>query len=418
MRNLLNMFTSSLMILVLFSCEDTKSDEMGSKENQNDGIEKKSFMTSFYTQGYRAEAFDGKETKDNGYIIAGYFLNQSGNSRGWLIKTNLNGIAEWTNKYNISDQTPQSSASFRSVQETADDGYILAGSGGSPGNGLLIKTDKSGNKVWEKTFSYSYSYFHDVVTTSDNGYFAVGNNESGAWFVKTDVQGNVLWENNYLSIFDDGISSQENIPNSVLQTSDGEYLITGEAIKPSGSNFGSHRHIWTIKLDGSGNKLWESLFDYSGSYNNSGKSIKETSDGGYIIAGKSQEKGWLIKYDGSGNLKWAYDFGDNRDEFYDVYQTLDGGYIVTGRTDAGFNSDGLQDTWLLKTNSLGIKEWEKVFTNKGGDVGRKVQETSDGGFMIVGTMYINNGDRAVLIKTDAEGNFPADSTSEQKIDIQ
>ena len=303
-----------------------------------------------------------------------------------------------------------------SVAETSDGGYIITGSTQSYGAGLkdvwLIKTDGDGNKEWDKTFGGShFDCGQSVAETSDGGYIIAGYTSSyGAgfadvWLIKTDADGNKEWDKTF------GGSHQDH-GWSVAETSDGGYIIAGITFSNTGYPLGD---AWLIKTDGDGNKEWDKTF--GGSADDYGWSVAETSDGGYVIAGRTSSYGagysdaWLIKTDGDGNKQWDKTFGGSgRDYGQSVAKTSDGGYIIAGFTKS-YGAGG-RDAWLIKTDGDGNKEWDKTFGGLGTDCGYSAVEASDGGYIIAGYTYsygAGSGD-AWLIKTDADGNKEWDKT--------
>ncbi|HEC76152.1 MAG TPA: PKD domain-containing protein, partial [Thermoplasmatales archaeon] len=177
---------------------------------------------------------------------------------------------------------------------------------------------------------------------------------------------------------------------SVQQTSDGGYILTG--------SFGSE--LCLIKTDTNGNEEWVRL--YGGADLEEGKSVQQTSDGGYIVAGFTSSYGaggcdfWLLKTDSSGNEEWNKTFGtaDYFDSAYSVQQTNDGGYIITGSKYYG-------KAWLIKTDSYGDEEWNKILDD---GCGYSVRQTIDGGYIIGGVFKEGDKYKAGLIKTDSDGN--------------
>ena len=328
-------------------------------------------------------AYSVQQTSDKGSILAGVTKSfGAGESDFWLIKTDPNGNKEWDKTFGGSRLD-----SAHSVQQTSDGGYILAGVTQSFGAGesdlWLIKTDSNGNKEWDKTFGGSnVDSAHSVQQTSDKGYIlagltnSFGAGESDFWLIKTDSNGNKEWDKTL------GGPNHE-YARSVQQTSDGGYILAGLTNSFRAGDW----DFWLIKTDAKGDKEWDKTLGGSG--DDSAYSLQQTSDKGYILAGYTNSFGagdsdfWLIKTDSNGNKEWDKTFGGSHfDRAYSVQQTSDGGYILAGYT-YSFGA-GKSDSWLIKTDPNGDKEWDKTFGGSEYDRAWSVQQTSDNGYILAG----------------------------------
>jgi PKD repeat protein len=200
--------------------------------------------------------------------------------------------------------------------------------------------------------------------------------------------------------------SNIDIGYAVQQTVDEGYIITGYT-----RSYGANGHnIWLVKTDSVGNEQWNKTF--GGADDDEGQSVQQTTDGGYIITGWTESYGagnkdlWLIKTDSLGNEQWNKIVGGTNDDAGTfVQQTTDGGYIVAGYT-SSFGM-GSVDVWLIKTDSSGNQQWNKQFGSYSSDGAWCVEQTSDGGYVITGWTfsygpgYVGN---AWLVKTDSLGN--------------
>jgi hypothetical protein len=286
-----------------------------------------------------------------------------------------------------------------SVAQTSDGGYIIAGQTYSYGAGLrdvwLIKTDADGNEEWSQTFGGTeQDYGYSVAQTSDGGYIIGGLTYSFAsycdfYLIKTDANGNEVWSQTFGG-------SGANFAYSVAVCSDGGYVILGDTTLGAGGY-----DAWLIKTDADGIMQWSCTFGTSS--DDYGRSVIQTSDGGYAIAGYTRSYGdgsmdvWLIKTDASGAEEWSQVFGGSGAEYgYSVAQTSDGGYVIAAES-------ALDDYWLIKTDASGGEEWDYTFGGSGSDGARSVAVAPDGGYIIAGISYsYGNGD-FWLVKTDAIG---------------
>ena len=348
-----------------------------------------------------------KQTTDDGFIVTGSTRIQGiSQEYVYLLKTNKNGVEEWSKTLG---DTNTYSCYGKNIQLTSDGGYIIVGNvtiSGSGGEVYLIKTDGSGNEQWSKTFGGTENdYGFSVKQTSDGGYiiccstlsFGNMNGQYDGYLIKTDDSGNEQWSKTF-----GGSGNEEFI--SVIQTLDGGYILCG--------NYDDD--VYLVKTNGNGIEQWSKTFGGNGG-NDWGNSVQQTSDGGYIISGFTVSFGngssdvYLIKTDGSGNEQWTKTFGGtSEDEGYSVKQTTDGGYVIIGNTKSFVqypNSIGY-DIYLIKTDGSGNEQWFKSIGGTGYDGGYSIEQTTDGGYVITGysETNTNGGDDVYLIKTDENGD--------------
>ncbi len=353
-----------------------------------------------------------QQASDGGYIIAGSTTSfGAGDFEVYLIKTDSSGNSQWQKTFGGS-----SDDYGYSVQQTSDGGYIIAGETYSFGYDVyLIKTDSNGNSQWQKTFGSSdYDWGNSVQQTSDGGYiitggtYSFGAGYSDVYLIKTDSNGNSQWQKTFGG-------SNSDWGYSVQQTSDGGYIIAGATSSFGAGDF----EVYLIKTDSSGISQWQRTF--GGSDWDSGNSVQQTSDGGYIIAGGTYSFGagngdvYLIKTDSGGNSQWQKTFGGSYYEWDNsVQQVSDGGYIIAGSTES-FGA-GNDDVYLIKTDSGGNSRWQKTFGGSSDDWGYSVQQASDGGYIIAGDTYsFGAGFSDVYLIKLAPENI-ADITGDNRVD--
>jgi hypothetical protein len=349
--------------------------------------------------------FEVQQTSDGGYVAVGFTYSfGAGNGDVWLVKTDANGDTLWTRTYGTSGDE-----SGNSVRQTTDGGYIVAGfTGGFVDYDVyLVKTDANGDTLWTRTYGGSGGEdAESVQQTTDGGYIIAGSTDSfGAgrldfYLVKTDANGDTLWTRAYGG--DDW-----DIARSVQQTSDGGYVITGDTESFGG---GDDRDVYLVKTDSSGDTLWTRV--YGGVSRDVGESVQQTTDGGYMITGntytpETDEDFWLLKTDANGDTLWTRTYGGIFGENgFCGQQTTDGGYIMTGYTQS-FGAGG-DDVYLVKTDANGDTLWTRTYGGSSNDGGGFVQQTTDGGYIVSGyTMSFAPGYSAFyLVKVAGEAPQP------------
>jgi hypothetical protein len=379
---------------------------------------------------YGGSNYDGaksiQQTQDGGYIVTGhkYFYDDTtsifGSPDYWILKLNSEGDTIWTKKYGGSKLEYS-----RSIQQTPDDGYIVAGYANSidgdvsNNHGLkdywILKLDTDGDTVWTKCLGgSSFDYANSILCTIDGGYIVAGQSRSSDgdisvnygqedyWIVKLNTEGAIIWSKSYGG-------SGHDIAKAVMETTDSMLIVVG--ITTSDDHF-VHGHnglgydYWILKLNSEGDTIWTKC--YGNSKNDWASSITQSSDGGFVIAGTTEIENidnrldfWILKLNSEGDSLWSrYYGGSGWDLASSIKQTSGGGYIVAGRTNSsdgdvwGGNiiNDSIYDYWTLKLNSEGDTLWTKCFGGSNEDKAYSIQQTQDGGYIVAGQSNSNDGD--------------------------
>lgn len=373
-------------------------------------------------------AYSVKQTPDGGYITAGYTnstdLEVVGNTGGqafWVVKTNSLGVLQWQK---VLGGTALDRA--HAIDITSDGGYIVGGytfsnNGDVSGNNggadyWIVKLDSTGDIEWQQTYGGSANeILWDVKQTPDGGYIGLGVAEStdgdisspkggqDYWVVKLDSDGALEWEKSYGGLgFDEG--------QKIALTSDGNYILAGVSNSDDGdiTDNKGFSDYWIVKINTTGTIIWQKNF--GGSLLDIANDIKETADGGFIIAGYSGSQDgdvvgnttsstdyWVVKTDSSGNLEWQKSIaGGDNDLGYGITQTADGGYVVIGdslsSTGDATEQIGVEDIWVIKLLPNGDIQWQKTLGWLFSDYAYEIQSTSDGGFIVCGSYFHGAGD--------------------------
>jgi hypothetical protein len=316
-------------------------------------VKTNSFGIEEWTQTYGGIGADmGKYiqiTSDGGFIITGSTHTYTDNNVDlYLIKTDESGNEIWSQTFGGLSQDIG-----ECVKETMDGGFIITGeiiipdaSGGGDNNRdmYLIKTDINGIEQWSNNFGGDYrDKGYSVVQSSDGGYVVAGyygtldsssDYNQEMWVLKTDSEGLEEWNQTYGGVYSD-------VGYSLIEAEDGGFVITGMA---DGGD------TWLLKIDYDGMEEWSHT--YLENNNNHGNFVEQTSDGGFIIAGVTGGEGLLIKTNSAGEDEWRQFLGGaGADWFNSVHQTNDGGFILSGSTRSF--SFGQRDAYLVKTDPEG-----------------------------------------------------------------
>jgi len=335
-----------------------------------------------------------QQTSDGGYIIAGSSYNfVSGfNKDAYLIKTDASGNMLWNKTYgNTCDEEATC------VQQTFDGGYIISGyysfNSISQHRGFLIKTNSTGDTIWTEIYGNEIDFLFTVRQVSDGGYIAGGQDISGisygfAVLLRVDNTGNVLWSQKY----GNGLSTDNLLTiYEVQQTTDGGYIASG--------NCGcGNCPLFLLKLNSAGITLWTKIYS---PHLFSGNSVQQTFDEGYIIGGFYHSGGIndgavFIKTDANGNIVWFKVYAmDNWGQVKYLRQTRSGEYISLLESNKIF---------ALKIDASGNFLWCKKYQPTGGEQAQCIQQTNDDGFVFTGNgLQLSSYSCVFLIKTDSNG---------------
>ncbi len=358
------------------------------------------------------EGVSMRQTPDSGYIIAGTTTSYGSGGRDVLvIKTDAIGDTSWTRTYG----GPSDNEYGFCVQVTNDAGYIVSGVASSfhdvAGDMYLIRLTSVGDTLWTRTYGgIGYEWGAYVQQTSDGGFIIAGQTPAfgaggfDAYLVKVNANGTLAWTKTY------GSSGAE-FGSAVQQTADGGYILSGQTDQGAGSG-----DFLLLKTDAAGTVQWTKAYGVPGAED--AVTVKQTTDGGYVIGGSSEnilgptgEDMCLIRTNAVGDTLWAKLYGGPvTDECYEVIQTPDGGFVLCGKS-FSFSAAGDYDVYVVKTDAQGVVEWSKTYggstSSSHNEIGRSIDRTIDGGYVIAGESMYGFGvglKNMYLIKTDATGN--------------
>lgn len=297
---------------------------------------------------------------------------------------------------------------FNDMIPTGSGSYLAIGNTTSFGSGLsdlwLVKLDSSGKITWQKAYGGPGNEVGTWVAASGDGYIVSGATASfGAvvrdlWALRLDSSGNILWQKTY------GGPGDESFPH-IIPTQDGGYAFLGQT-----NSFGAGAaDFWLLKLDSSGNVTWQKT--YGGPADDVPQGIIQTADGGYLLAGSTKSfgagnaDGWVLKLDGSGKVTWQKTYGGPAfDEFGRGVLQIAGGYIVSGDT-SSFGAGG-GDAWVLRLDNAGAIIWQNTYGGPSPDYADLIQPiAADGGYVFTAdTNSFGVGGQAMVFKLDSTGS--------------
>jgi PKD repeat protein len=305
----------------------------------------------------------------------------------------------------------------RTAIPAVDGGYLIAGEsreGGTEesaqGAAIVLEEPVNGQTTWKWAWLYGtdgvYDSFSDAVADTD-GYVFVGGSrafnppQTDGWLLHTAADGydgtpGAYWQRSW-----PGAESQyADAFNAVVRTSDGGFAAAG--ITGSYHPDTTTSDAWLIRMDRTGSTTGSGAYD--GTVPKSAESIRQTSDGGFILAGESTPAGGtatkllLVRLNADNSIAWQQEIGSNpKNHAFDVRQTSDGGFIAAGATT---DASGHRSMYLVRTDGSGNLLFESTpASSRPSADARGVVETDDGGFMVAGS-----SDGALVVKVDSTGS--------------
>jgi len=251
--------------------------------------------------------------------------------------------------------------------------------------------------TWARTYGdLYYDYAKSIKPTSDGGYIVTG--YSTLTFSPHSYDASIIKLSSDGEIqWQFGYDGADSA-SSVRQTIDGGYIVAGTTT----TNDITKNDFWVLKLDSAGNIEWQRA--YGGGYGDWASSIWQTADGGYIVAGTTvsfsdgDDDIWILKLSSSGDIEWQRTYGGYDHDFAEsIQQTSDGGYILAGGT-RSFGA-GIYDFLVLKLSAAGDIEWQKTYGETGSESAYSIQQTGDGGYILAG----EDGRDIVIVKLSSTG---------------
>ena len=227
------------------------------------------------------------------------------------------------------------------------------------------------------------------------------NGSNDVWLVLLDTSGNIIWQSTIGGIDYDALGAFE-------QTADGGFILActsdSDISGDKTENSKGHTDYWIIKLDATGEIEWQNTI--GGTAHDQARDIIQTIDGGYVVGGRSAsdpsddksefsfggDDYWVVKLNSVGQIEWENTIQSwGQEDISFIGQTSDGAYFVCGVSDGDIgadkteNSNGSQDIWILKLNSVGEILWQNTIGGSGVEWAHSALLSDDQGYILAGT---------------------------------
>jgi len=332
--------------------------------------------------------------QDSGFLTAGERSESI-----WIMKMDSLHAIEWEQTLGGAGQDK-----LHDLKNVDDGGYILIGSTTSSGmgaeDGWVIALDHDGSIQWEKTYgTVGSDVMVSVEQTTDDGFIVAGSSGGDIWLVKLSAAGGVTWQYLYGGPGTD-------TARTVRQTSEGDYLVAG-----STTSFGAGgTDIVIMKIDPDGTVVWSKT--YGGLEDDSAADIIQTPDRGYLLIGTTYSFGsdsplysniWSIKLDYRGQVEWQQIVGGSaHDVGTSITNTNDGGFILCGYSQ---QLGGDYDYYLMKGSWSGVLDWQKLYGATDDDYALAILSLNDTGYFVSGYSASIEGDQPFLLKIPSSGEL-------------
>lgn len=251
--------------------------------------------------------------------------------------------------------------------------------------------------MWNYRYAIrGYDIGYSVQETSDNGFVVTGGTSSSV----TDDPDIFI-----LKTYDDGALKWRevyggdglDIGTCVQETNDGCYFVLG-VTESFGLGTPGAPDIYLLKVSTDGDTVWTRT--YGGADDEAAYALLRTTDGAYLILGTQSGSGaYVFKVDTDGNVLWSQAYGGNG--VVNGQQTSDGGYVFVGTK--AQSPTAFSDIYLIRTNENGDSIWTRTYGTEHDDYGYAITETHSGGYVITG-YYNDDGDYLYILRTDPNGN--------------
>jgi len=421
-----HIYLSICLTLGLVSCKNDDESNSSSQNFQGNIVWANTFGGS--QQDFARSVI---QSQDGNIIVFGNSASINGDitdktvevSDFWLLKLDLEGNVIWSKTYGGSGEDVG-----QKVIQISDGGFVIVGYSKSDDidasnnegqhDNWILKLDANGNVLWEKSFGYAgHDHAYSVIETNDGGLFMTGflditasegegstvrSNRHGIgefWCHKLDVNGNIEWRNYF------GGTNNDRSYDAV-QANDGGFIVTGfsESNDFDVSNSNGSYDYWVLKLNNSGELLWEKSL--GGSEIDQARSVVKTDDNAYIIAGNSfstdgdnsnnygSSDFLLVKLSDAGETLWSKNYGGSLFDFATSINKSSEGFIVTGYSKSSdqdvIGNFGDNDYWVLKISDQGDLNWQRNFGGSGLDLAFDAVEIIDGNIIVVGETESND----------------------------